>query len=421
MPLRYTLLGLLAVLLLAPAAAAGHLYVASLAGANEVPAVVTSATGTVVATVGDDGTTVTITGRFSGLESDYRMSHIHIGPAGSNGGVIFPLVPTVDDDSRGGTFEAANNTFTFSADQITALESDGLYINIHSADNGGGEIRGQLGAPGGLANVSINEIDADQTSTDTAEFVELYNGGTEPVALDSAVLVLFNGSDDASYQAFDLDGFTIAPGDFFVFCNESDNVPNCDLEANVADNLIQNGADAVALVLGDAASFPNDTPVSPNGVLTAVVYGTSDADDAELLAAFGQTVQVDENANGMKDTESIQRSPDGSDTFVAAAPTPGATNGGVVSVGDDPEATLSLSVPNPIRGAAVVRFALDTPGDATLTLYDALGRRVATLAEGALGGDQEATLDAAALAAGVYVLQLRTDGAVVARTVTVVR
>ena len=55
-------------------------------------------------------------------------------------------------------------------------------------------------------SVVINEVDADQTGTDSAEFVELFDGGAGNTALDGLVLVLYNGSDDASYLAFDLDG-----------------------------------------------------------------------------------------------------------------------------------------------------------------------------------------------------------------------
>ena len=87
-----------------------------------------------------------------------------------------------------------------------------------------------------------------------------------------------------------------------------------------------------------------------------------------------------------------------------------------------PEGALTLDVPNPLRGAATVRFAVGTPGRATLALYDALGRRVATLADGVVGATaQTATLDTGALASGVYVLRLEADGAALSRTLTVVR
>ncbi len=311
MRLRFSLLAL-AALLLIPSAFA-QTFTTTLAGANEVPAVTTAATGSVTATL--DGTTLVVTGSFSGLESDYASNigtHLHGGSAAENGPVVVPLTVALDGDNRGGTLEAAANTYTVRETFADSIRAGLVYVNVHSQGNPSGEIRGQLRPAADLGGIVINEIDADQTGTDTAEFVELYNGGTEAVVLDDAVLVLMNGSDDASYGAFDLDGFTLEAGGYFVFCNEADNVPNCDLEADVADNLIQNGADAVALYIGSAADFPTDTPASTVNLIDVVVYGTSDDDDTDLLAALGETVQQDEDANGAKDTSPSSALPMGS-------------------------------------------------------------------------------------------------------------
>ena len=43
--------------------------------------------------------------------------------------------------------------------------------------------------------------------TDVLEFVELFDGGVGGTSLDGLVLVFYNGSDDLSYAAYDLDGF----------------------------------------------------------------------------------------------------------------------------------------------------------------------------------------------------------------------
>jgi hypothetical protein len=188
-------------------------------------------------------------------------------------------------------------------------------------------------APFALGDVIINEVDADQTSTDTAEFIELYDGGVGNTSLDGMVVVLFNGSDDASYLAFDLDTYTTGVDGYFVLCNDAANVGNCDYDAGVADNMIQNGADAVALYTGDAVDFPNDTPITTTNLLDAIVYGTSDSDDAGLLPLLnaGQP-QVDENGAGNKDLHSSQRTPNGSggvrntDTYAQEMPTPGTEN-----------------------------------------------------------------------------------------------
>ncbi|MEM7212484.1 MAG: ExeM/NucH family extracellular endonuclease [Pseudomonadota bacterium] len=174
-------------------------------------------------------------------------------------------------------------------------------------------------APIVLPDIFINEVDADQTDTDAAEFIELF--GDPGASLDGLSLVLYNGSDDASYDAIDLDGQVLDENGFFVV--GSSNVANVDL-VEFTTNGLQNGADAVALVVGDAADFPTDTPVASldTGTLVdAIVYGTSDADDAGLLGPLGEMTQYNDTA-----TESINRLPDGTATFVNQAPTPGVTN-----------------------------------------------------------------------------------------------
>ena len=181
---------------------------------------------------------------------------------------------------------------------------------------------------------TINEVDADQTGTDSAEFIEIYDGGVGNASLDGLVVVLFNGSDDASYDAIDLSGQTTDENGFFVIGSES--VPNVDLVA-FSTNGVQNGADAVALYQGSADDFPNDTPATTANLIDAVVYDTNDADDSGLLALLGLTEQYNEDANGQKDTQSLSRVPDGSGGFVAQGPTPGETNGGPV---DPPEPSV---------------------------------------------------------------------------------
>lgn len=184
------------------------------------------------------------------------------------------------------------------------------------------------------AAVLINELDADQAGTDAAEFVELYNTSATPVSLDGMVLVFFNGSatNDVSYAAFDLDGFTIAANDFFVV--GASTVTGVDLDFAGATDQLQNGQDAVALYTGNASDFPTGTPATATSLVDAVVYDTADPDDAALIAILtpGQP-QIDENGGNNGTGHSIQRSSDGAggarntSSFITAAPTPGASNG----------------------------------------------------------------------------------------------
>ncbi len=184
-----------------------------------------------------------------------------------------------------------------------------------------------------VVTLIINELDADTQGSDTLEFVELYDGGTGNTSLDGFVVVNYNGSYNTSYNAIDLDGFSTDADGYFVIGNAD--VTNVDLV--VPGNSFQNGADAVVLYFGDATSFPNGTAVVTDNIVDAIVYDTDDADDAELLVLLNMDQpQVNENTNGSKDSESLQRIPNGQGgarntiSYVAKAPTPGISNDGVI-------------------------------------------------------------------------------------------
>ncbi|OFY19297.1 MAG: hypothetical protein A2W98_00580 [Bacteroidetes bacterium GWF2_33_38] len=175
----------------------------------------------------------------------------------------------------------------------------------------------------------INEVDIDQTSTDTNEFIELFDGGTGNTSLDGFVIVLYNGSGDVSYNAIDLDGYNTDNNGYFVIGSAT--VSNVDLVSFTSSNL-QNGPDAVALYYDDATSFPTSTPVTAINLIDAIVYGTSDAPNLTAVLLNSGELFVNENMNGKSTTESMQRIPNGTggerntSTYLAVYPTPGTEN-----------------------------------------------------------------------------------------------
>ena len=81
---------------------------------------------------------------------------------------------------------------------------------------------------------------------------------------------------------------------------------------------------------------------------------------------------------------------------------------------------LDGASPNPVRGAATVRYRLAAATEVRLALYDALGREVALLASGVQpAGEASAPLDASRLAAGVYTVRLAAGGHVATRLLVV--
>jgi len=153
-----------------------------------------------------------------------------------------------------------------------------------------------LGAQAALADLVINEIDYDQPSSDTAEFVEIYNPGPEPVDLFEYRLEFWNGSNNTLYNAFSLVG-TLAPGDFHVVCGSATTVPNCDQDVSPDSNLIQNGApDAVVLtrltVIIDAVSYEGDVP----GYVEGSGAGADTANLFESINRYPDGVDTDDNS-----------------------------------------------------------------------------------------------------------------------------
>ena len=107
----------------------------TLGGAQEVPPVSTSASGSGTITIGMDKS---VSGSVTTSGVAGVAAHIHEGPSGKNGPVIVPMAKTAD------------NVWSIPAGarltdaQYESYKAGNLYVNVHSAANKGGEIRGQL-------------------------------------------------------------------------------------------------------------------------------------------------------------------------------------------------------------------------------------------------------------------------------------
>ncbi|HEX7174515.1 MAG TPA: PQQ-dependent sugar dehydrogenase [Pyrinomonadaceae bacterium] len=129
--------------------ARSELFVANLTGAQEVPPNNSAATGTATLTLATDGATARITLDFDGLSSQQTDAHVH-GPAapGASAGILFDL-----PDGDFSDFQ-----ITLTPQQVAELRAGRLYVNVHSQNFPGGEIRGQFGGPTS-APTSANPID----------------------------------------------------------------------------------------------------------------------------------------------------------------------------------------------------------------------------------------------------------------------
>ena len=125
---------------------------AAVNAAQEVPPPtgdVSAARGVFSATVTrtDTGATVTWQLTFSGLTGPAGAAHIHTGVPGQAGPVVVPLCGPCESPASG--------TANVDATVLSALQTGGAYVNVHTAANAPGEIRGQL-AVRALATAALN-------------------------------------------------------------------------------------------------------------------------------------------------------------------------------------------------------------------------------------------------------------------------
>ncbi|GAA4466020.1 hypothetical protein GCM10023189_47540 [Nibrella saemangeumensis] len=130
-------------------------FTAHLTSAQEVrtPPVESRAQGQGILRFSKDGTEVYYKLIVSNI-MDITMAHLHLAPAGSNGGIVVDLImpPGIPGRSNGvvaeGTFTAANLRGALAGQTLedlrTALEEGRIYFNVHTTAYPGGEIRGQV-------------------------------------------------------------------------------------------------------------------------------------------------------------------------------------------------------------------------------------------------------------------------------------
>ena len=110
---------------------------AKLTAKEEVPAQVVKNTKAAGSFTGDiTGSKLAWTLKFSGLTGPATAAHIHLGAMGASGAVVVPLCGPCKSPLKG--------TATLSNALLKDLKVHKLYVNVHTAKNPNGEIRGQL-------------------------------------------------------------------------------------------------------------------------------------------------------------------------------------------------------------------------------------------------------------------------------------
>jgi hypothetical protein len=113
-----------------------------LTGAQQVPPVQTSGSGTATLTYDPATHVVTWSVAYSGLSSDVTMAHFHNGAVGKNGPVIVWLSKKGEPAASPITGQA-----TLTPAQGQEFMAGDWYVNVHTKDHPAGEIRGQIVPP----------------------------------------------------------------------------------------------------------------------------------------------------------------------------------------------------------------------------------------------------------------------------------
>jgi hypothetical protein len=235
--------------------------------------------------------------------------------------------------SNAGTLPA---TVTVLADQISAsfAYTDGSTVSsaVVQCSIGGSTQSANVSTAAANARLVINEIDYDQPGTDTAEFIELYNGTSAAVDLTNLSLVFVNGANNTQYMSFDLDSLGSLPAGGYLV---------------VADNTVTVAAGALVIRKTSAQGIQNGMPDGvalvnrqTHTVLDALSYTGAITAATITLPGFTTPVNLVEGtvlptnvADSNTAVGSLCRIPNGTDTDNAASdwhftstPTPGAAN-----------------------------------------------------------------------------------------------
>jgi hypothetical protein len=141
-------------------------FEANLTGAAEIPPVITPGSGFATVVLDPAANTLRVEVTFSGLTSGTTASHIHCCVASGAAGnfIVATTLPTFPNFPLGVTSGTYDNTLDLTqassynmalitaeggvpqaeAALIAAIESGANYLNIHTSNNPGGEIRGVL-------------------------------------------------------------------------------------------------------------------------------------------------------------------------------------------------------------------------------------------------------------------------------------
>ena len=249
---------------------------AALSGLNEVPPVTTTL-GSGQATFSYNPFSRQLYYRLeaTGLVS-VTMSHIHRAPAGVNGGIgyVFCMM-----DANCAVIESGAplvGSFTLSAADEALLFTEGLYVNIHTSDNPGGEIRGQI-IGGLMAWTDPSGNAAVDLTSDVAGVFQVSAIISDSTRLVASTPVTFTAGAAAMLSVM------VTPSTL-----PADGTSTADVQATVVDTNSNPVAGVPVVLLASAGTItPQFGTSGPNGVVTATLTAPTTAGNGTVFAVAG--------------------------------------------------------------------------------------------------------------------------------------
>jgi CHRD domain-containing protein/type IX secretion system substrate protein len=329
-------------------------------GDQEVPPSGSNGSGIVSGTYNPGTGQLAFDVNYEGLSGNTIVSHIHNAPFGSNGGVVFALPITTGNTSGSYSFMV-----DLDAAQATELEDGNYYINIHTEAVPSGEIRAQL---------YVKSCNGSSTRTWTA---------TDDCGNTATASQTITFSDTEAPE------FTFVPNDLTFYCVDGDTVDDIP-DATAEDNC----DDDVTITFVDIFNTGPDGPLDcGNGYgydLERTWTATDDCGNtatAVTLAWFKGPLSFD-----------------------------GGNNNGLISGGNNEVSKNTFEInPNPVNDKLNILFNSTIEQEATIRVFNILGRVVYSEVEAAAKGVNRTSLSVENFMTGTYFISIEFEDKVITK------
>src|SRR3990172_1651209 len=427
-------------------------FTAMLDGSQETPnPIVTNAKGTGWAVLKDDGSEIEYSVTIAGLSSNFTASHFHNAPAGVTGGVVHPI--TFSDSTSTGSWTG------FSENMISELIKNNLYFNVHTTNNPGGEIRGQLIHQGEIMfnarlegnNETPNPITTDGNGTAwavlSADKSTLYYNVTyaglssnftaahfhnAPAGVTGGVVQPITFSDSSSngtWTGFAQNFISELLKNRLYFNVHTTNNPGGEIRGQIIFSNIVSGNIPVELISFNASVKDNSITLSWTTATEINNRGFEiqrrNENNTWLTIGFihgkGTTTEVqsysfiDENLTSGKYSYRFKQVDfDGRFEY---------SNIVNVKIGSPLSFELSQNYPNPFNPTTTINFMLPEKTNVNLKVYNILGSQVAeVLNEVKDAGSYSVNFKAQGLSSGIYIYKISTgSGKEISRKMTLLK